>query len=436
MTNSRLSLVAVVFLLVAVSATAPVAVAAEPDGSSTVEARFTETVQVEQGNASTYLWQSAPNSLNVTFSATNETNVYQVCVLDEAGERLECQDKNASPGNHTVTFEYDDLTAFEGTRAVTVVVYNNFPGETEQLGSDTINITTIKKSGDIDGDNLQNAAELRNDTYMLISDTDKDSLPDGAEVKNYNTSPIDADTDYDGIPDAAELSNSLDPTDTDTDGDGIPDGVEVEQDLAPKDPTADSDGDGLTDAYEYTHDSDPTTADTDGDGLNDHLEAQLGTDPTDSSTTPMILTAGGTLLGVTVVGTRWFLTSSHSQYDVAALSWLSPTRAQPEVETGEDDTTETIDLSQPPEFDENELQNSSAPVLTDEDKVVKVLRDNGGWVYQSQIVESTNWSKSKVSRLLSRMCEDETIEKISVGRQNIVAEQGSMPDAFGSPFDE
>ncbi|AKU09810.1 hypothetical protein ABY42_18465 (plasmid) [Haloferax gibbonsii] len=291
----------------------------------------------------------------------------------------------------------------------------------------------LRKDGDIDGDKLSNANELSNNTSMFLMDTDKDSLQDGAEVKNYGTSPTTPDTDGDGLNDAAELSNSLDPTDPDTDGDGIPDGVEMRLGTPPNDSTADTDGDGLGDGYEYEHGTDPVDPDTDGDGLNDGLERKLGTDPTDGSTTPMLVFTGGTLLGVVAVGGRWFLASSEYQLEapVSAPQLFEPVGA--ETDDGDD---ESDSPSTPPEFDRDELQQSSQPVLTDEDKVIQLLRDNGGWVYQSRIVEQTGWSKSKVSRLLSSMDELGTVEKISVGRQNIVAEEGSMPEGAGSPFDE
>jgi uncharacterized membrane protein len=76
------------------------------------------------------------------------------------------------------------------------------------------------------------------------------------------------------------------------------------------------------------------------------------------------------------------------------------------------------------------------PVLTDEDTVIQLLRDNDGWMYQSEIVEERDWSKSKVSRLLSKMEEEDRIRKITVGRQNVIAEHGSVPEGLGSPFDE
>lgn len=62
--------------------------------------------------------------------------------------------------------------------------------------------------------------------------------------------------------------------------------------------------------------------------------------------------------------------------------------------------------------------------LTDEDRVIRLLESNGGQVRQLDIVEQTEWSKSKVSRLLSRMHDNDQIEKISMGRENLIALPG------------
>ena len=75
-------------------------------------------------------------------------------------------------------------------------------------------------------------------------------------------------------------------------------------------------------------------------------------------------------------------------------------------------------------------------LLSDEERVVDLLEDNGGRMKQVDIVEATDWSKSKVSMLLSDMEEAERISKLRVGRENIVSLTGHEPDAAGSPFDD
>lgn len=59
-------------------------------------------------------------------------------------------------------------------------------------------------------------------------------------------------------------------------------------------------------------------------------------------------------------------------------------------------------------------------LLTDEDRVVQILEENGGKMKQAEIVEQTDWSKSKVSMLLSNMEEDERISKLRLGRENVI----------------
>ncbi|WP_435319000.1 helix-turn-helix transcriptional regulator [Haloarchaeobius sp. TZWSO28] len=77
---------------------------------------------------------------------------------------------------------------------------------------------------------------------------------------------------------------------------------------------------------------------------------------------------------------------------------------------------------------------SDEELLTDEDRVRKLLEEHGGRMRQSNIVDETDWSKSKVSMLLSDMEDEGDISKLRVGRENIVSLAGHEPDAAGSPF--
>jgi hypothetical protein len=75
-------------------------------------------------------------------------------------------------------------------------------------------------------------------------------------------------------------------------------------------------------------------------------------------------------------------------------------------------------------------------LLSDEERVIALLEEHGGRMKQVDIVGNTNWSKSKVSMLLSEMESEGTISKLRVGRENIVSLAGHEPDAAGSPFDD
>jgi len=74
--------------------------------------------------------------------------------------------------------------------------------------------------------------------------------------------------------------------------------------------------------------------------------------------------------------------------------------------------------------------------LSDEERVIQLLEKNGGRMKQVNIVKNTEWSKSKVSMLLSDMEEEGEISKLRVGRENIISLAGEEPDAAGSPFEE
>lgn len=57
---------------------------------------------------------------------------------------------------------------------------------------------------------------------------------------------------------------------------------------------------------------------------------------------------------------------------------------------------------------------------TDEERIVELLETRGGRVPQAAIVEAFDWSTSKTSRLLTRMADAGTIEKLQVGRENLI----------------
>ncbi|WP_222919696.1 MarR family transcriptional regulator [Natrinema sp. SYSU A 869] len=70
-------------------------------------------------------------------------------------------------------------------------------------------------------------------------------------------------------------------------------------------------------------------------------------------------------------------------------------------------------------------------LLSDEGKVVRLLVANHGQIRQHRITEETGWSKSKVSRICSQMHTNGTIEKQSVGRENVITLADRTPSREG-----
>jgi len=63
-------------------------------------------------------------------------------------------------------------------------------------------------------------------------------------------------------------------------------------------------------------------------------------------------------------------------------------------------------------------------LLSDEERVERLLAENGGRMKQSKIVEETRWSTAKVSQLLSSMDEADRVEKLRIGRENLISLPG------------
>lgn len=83
------------------------------------------------------------------------------------------------------------------------------------------------------------------------------------------------------------------------------------------------------------------------------------------------------------------------------------------------------DRSEPPESRDAELEFTEdeevdPSLLSDEERVHRMLSKNGGRMKQATIVKETGWSNAKVSQLLSKMDDDEEIEKLRIGRENLI----------------
>lgn len=57
---------------------------------------------------------------------------------------------------------------------------------------------------------------------------------------------------------------------------------------------------------------------------------------------------------------------------------------------------------------------------TDADRIRTLLADHGGQLKQTEIDDAVDWSASKTSRVLSRMAEDGAVEKLRIGRENVI----------------
>ncbi len=144
-------------------------------------------------------------------------------------------------------------------------------------------------------------------------------------------------------------------------------------------------------------------------------------DPTDPDLFAPILGGAALLIAVSVVGMYALRrrggrgpTPGNGGADGGATS--TPPGPDPGggVEPGADAATDGLDV-------DDEL-------LSDEERVERLLQYNGGRMRQADIVTETDWSNAKVSQLLSRMDEEGRIDKLRIGRENLISIPNSEDD--------
>ena len=117
----------------------------------------------------------------------------------------------------------------------------------------------------------------------------------------------------------------------------------------------------------------------------------------------------------------WLAVSLLAALGLAVLvRYLQRTDGVPVPDVGTDATESD------PASDSGETANDGLDVelLSDEERVERLLEDNGGRMKQARIVEETGWSNAKVSQLLSSMDDSDRIDKLRIGRENLI----SFPD--------
>ena len=474
----------------------PTGVASGATGSPTIT-KFTHIgTTVDTGGSVRYLWQGDPHKFAVVIDAGGASGDVNVCLTTKAGgttRKLTCTTARlATNSSVTASLSLDSWPA-NVTGPQTVVATVSRSGSPGVLARANQSYTVITRSGDLDGDGLTNADEVKAGTRIDVADTDGDGLTDGQEVHVYHTDPTKADTDGDGLSDGFEVHTSqTNPNKADTDGDGLTDNLEVRKyGTDPNNPdtdgdgltdfqevtiyhtnplVADTDGDGISDAAEvnkyhtdpnskdtdgdgltdgqevHVYHTDPNKADTDGDGLTDFAEVKIyhtnpnkadtdgdgipdgvevkqGTDPT----VPNKPVRSGVLgaIGTNRLPTTGLLAGGIVIVIAVALLSFRDERIRRRLAGGwSSGRAASKDPPEPP---------APSPPMTKEEHIERLLDDHGGQLPQRTIVAETGWSKSTVSRTLSRMEERGQVTKIDVGRGNLITRPGSEPEHSNAP---
>ncbi|ERG95318.1 hypothetical protein [Haloquadratum walsbyi] len=104
----------------------------------------------------------------------------------------------------------------------------------------------------------------------------------------------------------------------------------------------------------------------------------------------------------------------------------SEMNATTDVDTADSSTTTESTSEMDPQSKSDSMPDISTDpaLLSDEERVEQLLSRNGGRMRQASIVDKTGWSDAKVSQVLSMMAEDDRVDKLRLGRENLI----SLPD--------
>ena len=117
------------------------------------------------------------------------------------------------------------------------------------------------------------------------------------------------------------------------------------------------------------------------------------------------------------------VTNGHSADGVPGAAG-APTDGETEAEPR---TAETDEATEPGSAIGAETEDGPEPdpeLLSDEERVERLLERNGGRMKQATIVKETDWSNAKVSQLLSSMDDDDRVDKLRIGRENLISLPG------------
>ena len=150
--------------------------------------------------------------------------------------------------------------------------------------------------------------------------------------------------------------------------------------------------------------------------------------PTSAVGPPWAMLAGAIVLGAlliagSIIGYRRFSDEEAAEAETAVES-ETETDTSGAAGPGAETTASNSNTASAAESDTDDETEADLSLLSDEERVERLLADSGGRMRQADIVSETGWSDAKVSQLLSSMTDAGRVEKLRLGRENLI----SLPD--------
>ena len=134
--------------------------------------------------------------------------------------------------------------------------------------------------------------------------------------------------------------------------------------------------------------------------------------PPSDQTTPFTLSLSIAILFLVIVGLLWILKRNFNWSLFSFIFSTFPAAAQYPI---------LKRYSPPFILDEPPHPMTYEPLISDEELVLSIIRRQGGRIKQVDIVEKTDWSNAKVSQTLSHLERKGFIEKLRIGRENLIS---------------
>ncbi|QCJ47066.1 helix-turn-helix domain-containing protein [Haloprofundus sp. MHR1] len=111
-----------------------------------------------------------------------------------------------------------------------------------------------------------------------------------------------------------------------------------------------------------------------------------------------------------------------------------PTTSPPRAAGGGASAVDPLSSEEPEEEEEEEENDDDVDLslLSDGERVEHLLEHNGGRMRQTNIVAETGWSDAKVSQLLSSLADEGRVEKLRLGRENLISLPGENGNGNGN----
>ncbi|MFB6153450.1 MAG: helix-turn-helix transcriptional regulator [Halodesulfurarchaeum sp.] len=147
--------------------------------------------------------------------------------------------------------------------------------------------------------------------------------------------------------------------------------------------------------------------------------AVTGTTPSSPTTTDSGLVPGSSATGLLPLALGGFVGLLALGLGIYGFVLRQRRRSPAQTGANPGDGSDESPGQEPPE-----VVGEDADILTDAERVERLLEDHQGRLRQSAVAEELDWSPSKTSRVISDMVEEERVEKLQLGRENLLA----LPD--------